>query len=176
MRIAYFTEQDFVQLIDWIPNAAFMMQWGGPAFSYPLTNEQLADYLDGANTEAATKYIFKVLNDKDEVIGHISFKDVNRELGTARVGKVLIGSNIRGKGYGTKMMMAALAFAFEQLKLKKVTLGVFDFNESAIRCYEKVGFQQEAFLQNARQFEGEYWNLIEMGISYNKWKQSICST
>ena len=119
----------------------------------------------------ATKYVFNVLAN-DEVIGHISFKDIDYILKSARVGKVLIGVDVRGKGYGTKMMNAALTFAFETLQLENVTLGVFDFNISAIRCYEKVGFQQQTFLKDARQFENEYWNLIEMSISAKQWNQA----
>lgn len=172
MKLTYFTEHDFQRLIDWIPDAKFMMQWGGPAFHYPLTHEQLADYLEEANTAVSTKYVFNVLDNEDKVIGHISFKDVDRNLKCARIGKVLIGENVRGNGYGTKMMNTALAFAFEMLQLEKVTLGVFDFNTSAIRCYEKVRFQQQTFLKDARQFEDEYWSLIEMAISAEEWKQA----
>ena len=69
-------------------------------------------------------------------------------------------------------MNTALAFAFEMLQLEKVPLGVFDFNTSEIRCYEKVGFQQQTFLKDARQFEDEYWSLIEMAISAEEWKQA----
>lgn len=170
MRLEYFTEKDFQQLIDWIPDAAFTMQWGGPAFTYPVTNAQLVHYLDGANIEDATKYIFKVIDDDlDEVIGHISLGNVDRVNENARIGKVLVSSNFRGKGYGTQMMEAILTFAFEEQNLHKVTLGVFDFNTSAIHCYEKVGFKQEGFLRDARKYGGNYWNLIEMGILESEW-------
>ena len=67
-------------------------------------------------------------------------------------------------------MNAAFAFALKSLHLEKVTLGVFEFNTSAIRSYEKVGFQQQTLLKDARQFENEYWNLLEMSISDEQWK------
>ena len=171
VKLAYFSPDDFQQLIDWIPNAAFALQWGGPTFTYPITVEQLENYLEGANVPNASTYIFKVIDDvTNEVIGHVSLGNVDRKNDSARVGKVLVGSaNSRGKGYGTQLMQAVLTFAFEQLKLHKVTLGVFDFNTSAIKCYEKVGFQREGFLRDARKNGDEYWNLIEMGILYDEW-------
>ena len=172
LKLETFSEADFHQLINWIPDSSFALQWGGPAFTYPLTVEQLEYYLKDANTVNATKYIFKAVNEStNEVIGHISLGNVDRINESARIGKVLIGqSESRGNGYGTQLMLAALTFAFEELKLHKVTLGVFDFNTSAIKCYEKVGFKKEGLLRDARKNGDEYWNLIEMGILENEWK------
>ena len=51
-----------------------------------------------------------------------------------------------------------------------MTLGVFDFNTAAIKCYEKVGFKKEGLLRDARKNGNEYWNLIEMGILESEWK------
>lgn len=78
---------------------------------------------------------------------------------------MLIGpSEQRGHGYGKQLMQAALRFAFEELALQKVTLGVFTFNTPAIRCYEKLGFIQERMLKNARKHGEDYWDLIEMAV------------
>lgn len=177
IKLEYFTEDDFQQLIDWVPNDEFALQWGGPSFIYPLTYEQLQNYIINANTLESTKYIFKVVElSNNETIGHISLGNVDRINECARVGKVLVGSNgARGKGYGTQMINIILKFAFEELKLRKVTLGVFDFNHSAIKCYEKVGFRKEGFLCDARKIGDEYWNLIEMGMSRSEWKVKVDS-
>ncbi len=172
LKLEPFSQADFHQLIDWIPNSSFALQWGGPAFTYPLTVEQLENYLKGANTINASKYIFKVVDEStNEVIGHISLGNVDRVNESARIGKVLIGrSESRGNGYGTQLMLATLTFAFEELKLHKVTLGVFDFNTVAIKCYEKVGFKKEGLLRDARKHGNEYWNQIEMGILESEWE------
>ena len=171
LKLEPFSSNDFQQLIDWIPDASFALQWGGPSFTYPLTVEQLENYLKDSNEVNASKYIFKAVEEStNNVIGHISIGNVDRMNESARIGKVLIGNlDSRGKGYGTQLMLAALKFAFEELKLHKVTLGVFDFNASAIKCYEKVGFKKEGLLRDARKNGDEYWNLIEMGILDNEW-------
>ena len=175
LKLASFSRDDFQQLMDWIPNATFAMQWSGPSFTYPLTTEQLENYIRGANEPNASTYVFKVIDEfTNEVIGHVSLGNVDRGNSSARIGKVLVGSaNSRGKGYGTQLMNAVLTFAFEQLKLQKVTLVVFDFNTSAIQCYEKVGFKREGFIQGARKNGDEYWNLIEMGILYDEWINQV---
>ncbi|AOH56775.1 GNAT family N-acetyltransferase [Peribacillus muralis] len=173
IELQYFERSNIEQLINWIPSAEFTLQWGGPAFQYPLTSEQLEKYLEEANKEDSDTYIYKVIDQESQkVIGHISLGRVDRVHKSARVGKVLVGSSeVRGKGIGSEMMKAVLTIAFEELKLHKVTLGVFDFNASAIRCYENAGFVREGFLRDARKNGDEYWNLIEMGILENEWRE-----
>lgn len=172
LTLAYFTEDDFGQLIDWIPDARFTMQWSGPNFTYPITNEQLETYIDDANHPLSNKYVFKVMDEEtNQCVGHVSIGQVDRINKTARIGKVLIGDlNSRGKGYGTKLMQAALHYAFDTLQLHSVTLGVFDFNISAIHCYEKIGFKQVSFVNGARKFGTEDWNLIEMDFSADSYQ------
>lgn len=47
----------------------------------------------------------------------------------------------RGRGYGKEMLRLAIKYAFEILKVEKITLGVFENNMSAYHCYKSVGFQ-----------------------------------
>ncbi len=80
---------------------------------------------------------------------------------------------MRGKGIGQNMMRAVLEIAFGNLKLHRVSLGVFEFNESAIATYEKVGFTLEGTLRDARKIEDEYWNLCEMSVLAHEWEQKL---
>ena len=171
LKLEYFTPNDFEQLINWIPDASFTLQWSGPSFTYPLTKQQLTDYLQDANQEKSTRYVFKVVEtESNQVIGHVSINKVERLNSHARIGKVLIGaSEQRSNGYGTQLMQLAAQYIFETLQLDKASLGVFDFNTAAHRCYEKIGFKQEEILLDARQFGKEYWTLIEMSLLKSEW-------
>lgn len=55
--------------------------------------------------------------------------------------------NVRGKGIGEQMIREVLKIAFGDLQLHKVSLGVFEFNQSAIVCYVKVGFKKRRFIK-----------------------------
>ncbi len=57
-----------------------------------------------------------------------------------------------------------LRFAFEQMNLNKVSLGVFEFNERAIACYRKCGFVEEGRLREEYYQDGRYWDVIRMSI------------
>ena len=57
-----------------------------------------------------------------------------------------------------------LKYAFENLNLNKVTLGVYGNHTPAVRAYEKVGFKIEGRITDFFNFEGKYVDKIIMGI------------
>jgi RimJ/RimL family protein N-acetyltransferase len=71
------------------------------------------------------------------------------------------------------MIKEILNIAFDQLQLHRVSLGVFDFNISAITCYEKAGFIKEGLLRDSRKNDDEYWSLWEMSILENEWLKTL---
>lgn len=171
IRLKFFERSDFQQLIDWIETPEFLMQWGGSNFSFPLDELQLEKYLNKANSNNSNTMIYSVIElETGKAIGHISLGSIDRINNSARVGKVLIGDkNVRGKGIGQKMMKEILKIAFDELCLHRVSLGVFDFNSSAIASYEKSGFVREGLMRDARKIGDEYWSLWEMSILENEW-------
>ena len=69
-----------------------------------------------------------------------------------------------GRGYGSDAIRALLGFAFREMNLHRVYLSVYDYNERAIRCYEKCGFRHEGRLRKARFSDGRYHDELMMGI------------
>ncbi|TCN27064.1 GNAT family N-acetyltransferase [Mesobacillus foraminis] len=168
-----FEPSDFSQLIDWIDSPELNLQWGGPAFDYPLTKPQLEAYIKDANHPGSSRYIYKVvLKESGRSIGHISLANIDLHHRSARIGKVLIGDKtIRGRGIGQLMIKEVLKKAFEDLNLHRVSLGVFDFNDSAIACYEKAGFRKEGLLRDCRKLGNEYWSMWEMSILESEYQR-----
>lgn len=173
IRLEPFDRDDFAQLIEWADSPEFLLQWGGPGFDYPLDEQQLEKYLANSNHADAEKWIYKVVEAQTgEVVGHISLGAIDRKNRSARIGKVLVGDkNKRGKGIGTWMMREILRIAFEELQLHRVSLGVFDFNQSAIATYEKVGFVKEGLLRDCRKMGDSFWSLIEMSMLEEEYRR-----
>lgn len=171
IELEYFERPDFNQLIRWIDSPEFLLQWGGPQFDYPLNESQLEKYIENAIRDTSDTLVYKVIHkETGNVIGHISLGKIDRKNKSARIGKVLVGEkNLRGQGIGSLMVKELLKIAFEELKLHRVSLGVFDFNESAIACYEKVGFKKEGLLRDCRKIGNDYWSLWEMSILEQEW-------
>lgn len=168
IRLDYFTEADIEQLLHWNQHTspAFLLQWAGPTFTYPLTKEQVVTYIKDSNTPDATNRIYKVTElESEQVVGHICLGNIDRFQRSARIGKVLIGdSSLRGKGIGAAMIKEIIAIGFNQLDLHRISLGVFHFNKGALLCYQKVGFQVEGLLRDYRRIGDDYWSLYEMSM------------
>lgn len=160
-------EEDLINIIKWNENTTrdFLMQWSGNLYSYPLTINQLKYYLKKSK-ENFNVFIYKIILEKNKMIGTIELKisDEGRTIG--RICRVLIGDEVyRGKGIGTEVIIKTLKIGFENFKLDKITLGVYDFNKSAIRCYEKAGLKKYKLIKNKSKASDEMWDCNEMYIS-----------
>jgi RimJ/RimL family protein N-acetyltransferase len=89
--------------------------------------------------------------------GHL-FK---KEVGTAWIG-ILIGEAIaRGKGVGYQ----AMQYIEKQIKshgLRRIELGVFEFNTNAFRLYQKLGYVEITRNKNFTYWQGKMWADIRM--------------
>jgi len=74
-----------------------------------------------------------------------------------------------GKGYGTDMMKLALQYAFTELNVHRVSLGLMDYNPRALRSYEKAGFQLEGRTRGDVQRAGKHHDSLWMGILREEW-------
>jgi RimJ/RimL family protein N-acetyltransferase len=75
-----------------------------------------------------------------------------------------------GKGYGTDAMNLLTRYAFMELNLHRVSLGVHSYNTRALRCYEKAGFRTEGAIRGETFREGRRSDDIYMGILRREWE------
>lgn len=168
-------KEDFDKILQWNEgkSADFLLQWAGPLYKYPLTKEQIEQYFNNyVCKEKATIFVYKIVDmETGQMIGTVELNENNSVNKTGRVGRFLIGEeSARGKGVGRAALNEVVRIGFEELKLNKITLGVFDFNTRAIRCYKSVGFEIESLKENYRKAENGYWNLFDMGITRELWE------
>lgn len=176
IRLAYFTKDDFSQLINWINSEDLLKHWAGDLFRFPLNEDSLDWYLADTNVPGTSEaFIFKAVDeDTGEVVGHISLGGLSEKNRSARISRVYAAS--RGKGVCQQMVRAVLAFAFDELHLHRVSLGVYDDNPSALRCYEKAGLRVEGVNRDVFHYNGEWWSMIEMAMLEDEWKSLKASS
>jgi RimJ/RimL family protein N-acetyltransferase len=107
---------------------------------------------------------------EDRSIGSCGLRDVDRTNGSAEVSIFITAREDWSKGYGTDAMAALLDFAFGALRLERVWLRVFDYNERAVRSYEKAGFVTEARLRHDRYHRGVHHDVFLMAIVRPDWE------
>ncbi len=174
IRLEFFEKPDFEQLIEWIEDEHLLTNWAGSLFRFPLNERSLDWYIENSNDlEKSDVLIYKVIDSASgKTIGHISLGSINRSEGSARITRVLVGNTTeRGRGVCQHMMKAILKIGFEEMGLHRISLGVYDFNTSAIRCYEKVGFVKDGLMRDVKKYNGGYWSLVEMSMLEDEWRK-----
>ncbi|RLC73685.1 MAG: N-acetyltransferase [Chloroflexi bacterium] len=97
-------------------------------------------------------------------IGNIGIHDIDWKNRMTEVGIAIGEKDYWGRGYGSDALKTLLHFAFQEMNLHRVQLRVHDYNARAIRCYEKCGFQHEGRQRQALFRDGEYHDVLLMGI------------
>lgn len=69
----------------------------------------------------------------------------------------------QGKGIGSALMRTVVELADNWLNLHRLELEVFADNESAIRLYERNGFEREGVLRDYAFRDGAYVDAVAMG-------------
>jgi RimJ/RimL family protein N-acetyltransferase len=126
-----------------------------------------ADFLPVITPLLEKKQIY-IFHDEatDEKIGMcklIRYEHRNAHIGY--LGGVAIRPDFMGKGFGKKIIQAALSLA-TSAGIKRVELSTATFNEAAITTYEKAGFQKEGILRNYTflRSENRYIDEVMMAI------------
>ena len=117
--------------------AIFQEQWMGTEVSFPLTYEKIE------NLENK----FSVFNE-EEFIGMI--QEVRVEEYNIHIGRFVLNPTKTGVGLGTKALKEFIDFIFKDENIQSISLTVFDFNKSAKRVYDKLGFEIYEVIENPK--------------------------
>ena len=109
----------------------------------------------------------------DSLIGFVDLDGIQWMYGDSFVGIGIGDRAYWGRGYGTDAMRVLLRYAFAELNLHRVSLNVFSYNQRAIRAYEKAGFVVEGCQRQALRRDGQYHDLIFMGVLREDWRGQV---
>lgn len=172
IKLEKFNCEEIQQLVSWIPDKEFLLQWAGPSYTFELMEKQFLDDINMMIDENPQNLMFSAkIIESNETVGHIQLLGIDRVNMYARIGRVIVGKEkYRNKGMGLSIVNAVLDIAFNKFKLHRVDLGVFDFNKSAISCYKKAGFIIEGNFRECRKIDGQYWSLLNMSILEDEYR------
>lgn len=170
LRLRPYKKCDAKYIVNWIKDEVAFRKWCADRFEkYPITAEDINNQYDSLSE---TDNFFQMTAfDESGVVGYLTMRFVDEEKKILRFGFVIVDDTKRGKGYGKGMLSLAQRYAFEILKVEKVTLGVFENNESAYHCYKSVGFK-DVILDETEYYHilGEDWRCLELECRKEKVK------
>jgi RimJ/RimL family protein N-acetyltransferase len=95
-------------------------------------------------------------------LGYTMLHNINHYHETADFDIILGEKSHWGQGFGTEATQLTLDYGFTALNLHNIMLTVRSFNERAVRAYQRAGFRIFGRRREARQFAGQWHDVIYM--------------
>ncbi len=175
LRLRPYKPCDAEKIVTWISDERTFALWGGARFgAYPLKAEDMNEKYLKNNGDCVEEDNFYPMSafDEDGIVGHLIMRYIQGNNKILRFGWVVVDGSKRGKGYGKQMIQLALKYAFEILQVDTVTIGVFECNTSAYKCYLSAGFRASTVCEDSfEEIEGETLRIVELEISKEEWRK-----
>ncbi|WP_174612751.1 GNAT family N-acetyltransferase [Virgibacillus ihumii] len=125
----------------------------------------------GEWAEAEERTVFMIIRKSDNVIiGESVLNDYDVGNNSCNFRIWIAGAT--GQGFGTEAVQITMTYAFEDLKLHRVELEVYDFNPRARHVYEKAGFKHEGTKREALRFDEEWVDAHTMSMLDWEWRMN----
>ncbi len=102
--------------------------------------------------------------DTNLYIGNTFLRKIDWQNRSAEYGIFLGNKELWGKNIGLEVTQMMLQYGFAELGLQRIWLTVLDYNNRAIKCFEKCGMQKEGVLRRAVFSGGQFNDVILMSI------------
>ncbi len=102
-------------------------------------------------------------------VGLLSLYWLNWVARSADLGIEILDAADRGRGLGADTIATTLRYAFQELNLNRVGLGVLATNDGARRLYERLGFVAEGRHREAHFRDGRFVDDLRYSILRRDW-------
>jgi RimJ/RimL family protein N-acetyltransferase len=150
-----------VSYVNWLndPEVYKYLETGGD-----YTIEKLEQYLK--KIEESEEILFWAIHIKtnNKHIGNIKIDPIDKKHGLGEYG-IMIGDSVEwGKGYAKEASLRIIKYCFDELSLRKITLGVISENTVAVELYKSIGFEIEGLFKRQSYTNGRYYDDIRMAV------------
>ena len=132
--------------------------------AFPTTPQDLELFYEEV-TGSRNQVILAIVEVKwDRHIGNVKLGPIHWIHQSATLGILVGEKKLWGKGIGIEATRLMVEYGFHRLNLRRIDLGVFADHESAVRCYQQVGFKTEGRMREALFQDGNYKDRLWMGL------------
>lgn len=144
-----------------------VMRWMDAGYAQTLA--RVRTWLEGRERNAYGDVLFGVDAPAEpaagwRLIGLVRLSGAEPETGCAELDVYLGEKDFWGEGFGTDAVRTVCRYAFEAMRLHKVTLTVVTENAAALQVYRRVGFVEEGRLREVFRREGRWLDKYTMGL------------
>lgn len=128
------------------------------------TIEELRRYIKEKNKNPNCLFLGIFFKEDEKHIGNIKLEPIDFKNKKVTLGMLIGDKEYWGKGLGTEAAKLLVDWAFDNLELEEVNLGVISENKAAIRIYEKAGFRIDKIEKRAVKHGDKDYDRIVMSI------------
>ena len=167
MELREFRKEDAAIICKWLRTEDELYRWSADRFNkFPLSENDIEENYD-PQIKSGRFFPLTAIDEKGTQVGHFIIRYPKEDDdSTVRFGFVIVDPEIRGKGYGSKMLRLGIQYVKDHLDVNRIDLGVFEDNAAAKRCYEAVGFKEYGLRKCVMPIGT--WNCIDMEIILDK--------
>jgi ribosomal-protein-alanine N-acetyltransferase len=140
----------------------------------PMTEMSEEKYIEELGTTRAKRdaqFVMEVIEGAStKPIGTCGLHEIDSKDRKAIFGMVIGEKDYWSKGYGTEAARLIVNYGFQQLNLHRISSGAFAFNERSIKLQKKIGFREEGCLREAFFKNGQYHDLVLLGLLREEWR------
>src|SRR5215471_3667811 len=141
--------------------------------SFPSTMPDLEKFYEGV-TSSRSDVIFAIMDRKSQRhIGNAKLGPISWVHRRALFGIMIGEKDFWSQGIGKEVTRLVVEYGFQRLYLNRIGLAVFAEHESAVRCYQSVGFKVEGKFREEMFSEGMYKDRLWMGLLRSEYRPSI---
>lgn len=154
------------------------LEYASDEYLFWLNDPEVLLYLESAGNYTKEKLIsFLQEVEKKEIlfwaihikatgkhIGNIKIDPYNKRHNVAEYGIMMGDKSEWGKGYAREASETIIKYCFENLNLRKMTLGVVTENIPAVKLYECLGFKKEGIYVKQGLYNDHYCDIYRMAL------------
>lgn len=152
----WFSDIEFLNYYDYIPPV-------------PQCEDKVYKTFDEYKTKNESEVFAIKLCADNKIIGIAGFDDIIKSNETATIFIGIGNKELRGKGYGKESLNILLNYGFNIMNLHRIQLNVIEFNVSAIKLYESVGFKKQGIYREFVPRENIRYDLFLYDLLKTEW-------
>ncbi|MGB2896128.1 MAG: GNAT family protein [Anaerolineales bacterium] len=170
IRLRAVEREDLPRFVKWFDDPEVR---AGISLFMPLSLAEEEDWYEGMLKKDPIEHTLSIDVHKGETWTHIGgcgLFDLEPQSRRMELGVIIGERSSWDQGIGTDVVRTLLRHAFETLNLNRVVLQVYETNLRAIQVYKKIGFIEEGRLRQDHFINGQYVDVVIMGILCEEWK------
>jgi RimJ/RimL family protein N-acetyltransferase len=153
--------QSIIKFYNTVGAETTYLSFGG--YEYNVSLEQQEAMIESTNSSDNNFMILALVDDKIIGIGTISSNQKKKGKHVGILG-IVITEKYCDLGLGKIMMDCLINWCRDNKITTKISLSVREDNPRAIALYKKCGFEIEGILKNETYIDGEFFNIVCMGM------------